>query len=465
MEVLNLEPDGFIVGPYRWRIIAENSDIYNTPLPFPNSIGQTSPIFANLPPKDALLNTATYTIQGNDGCKNSYIGTGKIGVLPIESLILNQTNICPDGHATIRARVTIPLAGGGTYVYYRDGIEVARSTNLFTFITNALPGSYTARVFPNILGNPTCFSETPAAIVVTGTISLACVATQPSCTNRSGGAVAAVITNGVSPYTYLWSNGAATESITDLGAGNYSVTVVDKNLCMVSCSTTLIEPIVISEPVLTVANNICPQRTGSINLLQGCGASSEVQYSSNNGLTWSSAKPFYTQAAKTILARCVYSSDTTCRSSNYSVTTKPVKCLNPGGECTIVASAVLDPCNNNGTNDDSTDDYFTIQVNASVLLGGSSNKFEVVLGADPLTGTGGNVLNSGGTTYGSPGIVGASKIFRADGTSTYQLVVRDLDNNSCFQLIEIDAVDSCSTEPQKSPCFPVPCVPIGMIKN
>ncbi|MBK8723283.1 MAG: hypothetical protein IPL95_13740 [Saprospiraceae bacterium] len=64
-----------------------------------------------------------------------------------------------------------------------------------------------------------------------------------------------------------------------------------------------------------------------------------------------------------------------------------------GEECTLTANATIDPCNNNGTDDIATDDYFTIQINATVANGGSSNKYEVVVGADPLTGTGGNVLN------------------------------------------------------------------------
>ncbi|MBK8722435.1 MAG: hypothetical protein IPL95_09250 [Saprospiraceae bacterium] len=111
------------------------------------------------------------------------------------------------------------------------------------------------------------------------------------------------------------------------------------------------------------------------------------------------------------------------------------------------------------------DDYFTIQINATVENGGSSNKYEVVIGADPMTGLGGNILNSSGTAYGSPATIGNTKIFKADGISTYQLVVRDINNNNCFQLIDISSVPSCSDAPAKSPCYPVPCVPIGMNKN
>ncbi|MBK8723142.1 MAG: hypothetical protein IPL95_12990 [Saprospiraceae bacterium] len=140
-------------------------------------------------------------------------------------------------------------------------------------------------------------------------------------------------------------------------------------------------------------------------------------------------------------------------------------CPNNGEECTLNANATIDPCNNNGTDDVAADDYFTIQINATVANGGSSNKYEVVIGADPLTGIGGNVLNSERTNYGSPVTVGNTKIFKADVSSTYQLVVRDINNNNCFQLIDIQSVTPCSIAPPKSPCYPVPCVPIGLIKN
>ena len=104
-------------------------------------------------------------------------------------------------------------------------------------------------------------------------------------------------------------------------------------------------------------------------------------------------------------------------------------------------------------------------MNANATFGGSSNKFEVVNGADITTGMGGNVLNSGGTDYGSMAILGLNKIFKADGTTTYTVLIRDLNNQSCFQVVDFQAVKACSSNPETNPCFPVPCVPIGLQKN
>ncbi|MBK9734055.1 MAG: hypothetical protein IPO92_03420 [Saprospiraceae bacterium] len=240
IEIVDLQPAGMIVGPYTWRITSEDSDIFTDPLPYPSAVGQTSPIFANLPPKNPANAVATYMIQGSDACKNSFMGSGKVGILPDQTLLLNMTSICADGHAMIRARVSTPLAGG-TYVYYLDGIEVARSTNLFTFIMNAMPGNYTAQVFPDILGDPTCFTETPA-VVVSASLMISCVVDQlPTCSSPDGGVVSVSVSNGPMPYTYMWTNGATTATVSGLTANTYTVTVSDGASCMSTC-TVIVSP-------------------------------------------------------------------------------------------------------------------------------------------------------------------------------------------------------------------------------
>ncbi|NEN25913.1 hypothetical protein G3O08_20690, partial [Cryomorpha ignava] len=52
---------------------------------------------------------------------------------------------------------------------------------------------------------------------------------------------------GASPFSYLWSNGGTTATISGLGAGTYSVVVTDANNCTAACSTavaTSVEPLV-----------------------------------------------------------------------------------------------------------------------------------------------------------------------------------------------------------------------------
>lgn len=243
--------------------------------------------------------------------------------------------------------------------------------------------------------------------------------------------------------------------IPNMGANNHTF---DFGFKKNNCNTT--------PPLLSIIDNNCPNRIGLLNIVKDCGTGYIIEYSLNNGLSWSSSKPLYSTSVLKVLVRCVDILDTSCKSAITTYITNPKKCLpGNGNECMLIANANIDPCNNNNTDDILIDDYFTIQINATASNGGTSNKYEVVFGADPLTGIGGNVLNSGGTTYGSPITIGQNKIFEANGITAFQLIVRDINNNNCFQSIDIQPVVPCSIAPPKSPCHPVPCVPLEIIKN
>ncbi|MBK8723277.1 MAG: hypothetical protein IPL95_13710 [Saprospiraceae bacterium] len=501
------------------------------------------------------LNAGTYTVtvtNSTSSCTNTCTATVTNTTTPpsVSCSKVDNTNCkTPNGTATATASgVTYLWSNGGTSSTI-PGLNAGTYTVTVTSTTNSCTNTCSVTV---------ANSSSPP--------SVSCTPTQPTCAAPNGGSVSTFVTGGITPFTYLWSNGVTASSITNIGAGTYTVTVTDNNSCTATCSTILNAPVGccvinninlvigncynkgtltnanddeytfslnptgnglgttytvsglhnspqtgtygspttfgpylisagvlnitvvdnvagtctktasvtpppscsvcnVSSPVLSVNDNICPSRTGNINLIQGCGAGTFIQYSINNGITWSTVKPLYSTTPRTILARCVNSMDTTCKSPNSIVTTVPKKCPNSGNECSLTANATIDPCNNNGTDNDTTDDYFTIQINATIVNGGSSNKYEVVIGADPLTGIGGNVLNSAGTTYGSPVNVGNTKIFMANGTSNYQLIIRDINNNNCFQSLNISPLAPCSIAPPKSPCFPDPCIPIGIKKN
>ncbi|WP_264532538.1 PKD domain-containing protein [Flavobacterium sp. N2013] len=52
------------------------------------------------------------------------------------------------------------------------------------------------------------------------------------CTNANSGSINLLVAGGTAPFLYQWSNGAQTEDLTDLSAGNYSVTVTDSRGCV-----------------------------------------------------------------------------------------------------------------------------------------------------------------------------------------------------------------------------------------
>jgi hypothetical protein len=78
----------------------------------------------------------------------------------------------------------------------------------------------------------------------------------PKCFGDSGTATASV-TGGNPPYTYLWSNGATTATITGLTAGTYSVMVKDSNGCRGIDTVTIIQPIQLKDSMIIISNINC----------------------------------------------------------------------------------------------------------------------------------------------------------------------------------------------------------------
>ncbi len=111
-------------------------------------------------------------------------------------------------------------------------------------IVNVVAGTYTVTVTDSTgcVGNKTQVVSQPTNIVVTLTPHNATCA-------QSNGWISSAVTGGTSPYTYLWSNGASTSSITGLLPGNYTVTVTDAALCTKTASQNITT---ISGPVVTV---------------------------------------------------------------------------------------------------------------------------------------------------------------------------------------------------------------------
>lgn len=66
--------------------------------------------------------------------------------------------------------------------------------------------------------------------------------TQITCNGRSDGSASLVIVDGTAPYDIHWSNGATTNSLSNLTAGNYSVSVTDSSNCTAIKTFTIGQP-------------------------------------------------------------------------------------------------------------------------------------------------------------------------------------------------------------------------------
>lgn len=80
----------------------------------------------------------------------------------------------------------------------------------------------------------------------------------PLCNNSFDGSIdVGNYTNGNSPYSYLWSNGATTAGISNLGPGSYVVTITDFNGCSIVDSTTFSTPPPINPGPINGLTSLC----------------------------------------------------------------------------------------------------------------------------------------------------------------------------------------------------------------
>ena len=63
-----------------------------------------------------------------------------------------------------------------------------------------------------------------------------------TCYGDSIGSINLAINNGRAPFSFVWSNGASTEDLSNLKADTYTVTVTDANNCTAVKTATLIQP-------------------------------------------------------------------------------------------------------------------------------------------------------------------------------------------------------------------------------
>ena len=104
-----------------------------------------------------------------------------------------------------------------------------------------------------------------------------------NCGNNDG-AVNITVAGGASFYTYNWNNGASTEDLNNISAGNYYVTVTDANNCMSILNvniSNMSSSILISE---THFEPTCGQSNGSIDITVSGGVS-PYQYEWDNNFT------------------------------------------------------------------------------------------------------------------------------------------------------------------------------------
>ena len=244
-------------------------------------------------PTAADISTAshcfTVTVQ-DDNCPYNGSQTFSFCITVSGLTLTTSTTPANCGASNGTAEVQV-LAGTGPYTYQWIG----GGTN---YDQNGLSaGTYTV----NVTGSGGCTSSATAE-VVNGAApgNLVINSTGVSCYGAADGSATANASGGQPPYTYLWSNGATTSSISGLAPGTYGVTVTTANGCITSGSVVITQPVAPLSYTSSQTNVACSGGSNGSATVAPSGGTGAYAYSWNTS-------PVQTSATATSLAAGNYS--------------------------------------------------------------------------------------------------------------------------------------------------------------
>jgi hypothetical protein len=131
------------------------------------------------------------------------------------------------------AKIAIEVTGG-QQPYQYEWSNATRLKNL----ENVAAGDYDVR----ITDANGCLKISHQSVERKKQLAVSVARFNPVCNNEASGLIDVEVKGGFAPYSFLWSNGATTEDLSGLAAGNYSVTVKDNNGCSAISSVELVNP-------------------------------------------------------------------------------------------------------------------------------------------------------------------------------------------------------------------------------
>lgn len=210
------------------------------------------------------------TVTDAAGCvATAFVIIGQTQGPTVTATVVTNATCTAGGSATATA-----TGGAGGYVFHwSNNQNTATATNLtagtYTVtVTDAAGCSATAQVTITQAGAPTI-------IVSPGSLA--------NCTSGGGSATAGA-TGGTGPYTFKWSNGAMTATITNVSAGTYTVTVTDALGCTASGSVSVAASIPPNVVIVASSNARCDQ-PGSATASATGGANPYTYKWDNNEMT------------------------------------------------------------------------------------------------------------------------------------------------------------------------------------
>ncbi len=194
----------------------------------------------------------SYSVQVTDagGCSAFQNGVGVITgatsyLTSIDSIVTNVS--CYGGSNGS----TTPSVSGGmppyTYLWTPGGQTTSSATGLSAGVYSTIIYDYngcSTGINSVAVTQPTPLTDSVSSVNL-------------FCHGANNGSASVSVSGGTPPYSYLWSNGGTIQSISNLIAGNYSVTVFDNNSCSLTSTVSVTQPAAITTFLLSQTNVSC----------------------------------------------------------------------------------------------------------------------------------------------------------------------------------------------------------------
>lgn len=208
------------------------------------------------------------------------------------TVVFTDTVPTPDSISSSFPLITNPSCGGcndGSFTLSASGgtgplsFAWSNGVNQTSSQSNLPIGNYVVTITD---GNG-CTNSDNITLIVSGALSVSAnVVNQVSCNGFSDGSASASASGGVTPYTYIWSNGASGATASGLTAGTFTVTVTDQGGATTATSVIVTEPVATALS-FTTSPESCSGNDGSIQA-SASGGSSPFTYNWSNGAITSS---------------------------------------------------------------------------------------------------------------------------------------------------------------------------------
>ncbi|HXH18958.1 MAG TPA: SprB repeat-containing protein, partial [Chitinophagales bacterium] len=227
----------------------------------------------------SLVSAGTYNVTVTDLNNCTQSASVTITQPSALSTSIAGTNVTCNGSGNGIADLTV---SGGTAPYAYSWSTGATTQDL----SNLAPATYQVTV----TDNNACVRTDFVTISEPSILTASTTGTNVSCFGGSNGTVDLTVTGGTTAYSYLWSNNATTQDLSDLPIGNYHVTVTDANGCTATTNITLIQPAALTTAITSPAlgggfNVSCNDgNDGSLDLIVNGGVTT-YSYLWSNGAT------------------------------------------------------------------------------------------------------------------------------------------------------------------------------------